>query len=62
MLIYLNSLLDTVLWFSPFPILYLDVNKNGNIVEHINRALSELSVGVHKMLNRIGRTCISLLQ
>jgi len=24
--------------------------------------LSELSVGVHKMLNRIGRTCISLLQ
>ena len=24
--------------------------------------LSELSVGVHKMLNRIVRTCISLLQ
>jgi len=24
--------------------------------------LSELSVGVHKMLNRIGHTCISLLQ
>ena len=24
--------------------------------------LSELSAGVHKMLNRIGRTCISLLQ
>jgi len=23
---------------------------------------SELSVGMHKMLNRIGRTCISLLQ
>jgi len=28
----------------------------------INGVLSELSVGVHKMLNRIGRTCISLLQ
>jgi len=25
------------------------------------RYLTELSVGVHKMLNRIGRTCISLL-
>jgi len=24
--------------------------------------LSELSVGVHKMLNRVGRTCISLLK
>jgi len=27
-----------------------------------NLGLSEVSVGVHKMLNRIGRTCISLLQ
>ena len=30
--------------------------------EHIIRVLSELSVWVHEMLNRIGRMCISLLQ
>jgi len=35
----------------------LDANKHSNIVEHINWVLSELSVGVQKMLNRIGRTC-----
>jgi len=32
-----------------------------NIVEHINWVLSELSVGVHKEVNRIGCMCISLL-
>jgi len=36
-------------------------NKQSNIVEHINWVLSELSVRVHKTVNRIGRTCISLL-
>jgi len=62
-LIYLNLLLDTVLQFSLPPLIsYLDVNKHSNIVEHINCFFSELSVGLHKMLNRIGRTCISLLQ
>jgi len=62
-LIYLNLLLDTVLWFSLLPsTLYLDANKHSSIVEHINWVLSELSVGVHKMLNSIGRTCISFLQ
>jgi len=40
---------------------HLDTNKHSNMVEYINWVLSELSVGVHKMLNRIGRTCISLL-
>jgi len=40
----------------------LDVNKQNNIVEHIIWDLSELSVGVHKMLSRIGRMCISLVQ
>ena len=58
-LIYLNLLLDTVLQFSLFLVSYLDVNKNGNIVEHIKWVLSELSVGVHKMLNRTGHMCIS---
>jgi len=38
-----------------------DANKHSNLVEYINWVLSELSVGVHKMMNRIGRTCISLL-
>jgi len=33
-----------------------------SIVEHIIWVLSELSVGVNKMLNRIGRTCIPLSQ
>jgi len=36
-------------------------NKHSNIVENINRVLSELSVGVHNTVNRIGRKCISLL-
>jgi len=36
-------------------------NKQSNIIEHLNRILSELSVGVHKTVNRTGRTCISLL-
>jgi len=39
-----------------------DTNKHSNIVEHISWVLSELSVGVHKMLNRIGRTWISLVE
>ena len=34
-------------------------NKHSNIVEHINWISSELSVGVHKTVNRIGCTCIS---
>jgi len=38
-----------------------DTNKNSNIVEYINWVLSEPSVGVHKTVNRIVRTCISLL-
>jgi len=37
-----------------------DTNKQCNIVEHINSVSSELSVGLHKTVNRIGRTCISL--
>jgi len=61
-LIYLNLLLDTVLYFSLFAlILYLDTNKHSNIVKYINWVLSELSVGVPNILNRIGRTCISFL-
>jgi len=60
-LIYLNLLLNTVLQFSLFPLIS-EVNKHNNIAEHISWVLSELSVGVHKMLNCIGRTCISLLQ
>jgi len=36
-LIYLNLLLDAVLWFILFPLLsYLDVNKHSNIAEHIS--------------------------
>jgi len=38
-----------------------DTKKHSNIVEHINWVLSELSIGVHKTVNHIGRTCISLL-
>jgi len=50
-----------VLYFSLLPLISnLDANKHSNKVEHINWVLSELSVGVYKMLNRIGRTCISL--
>jgi len=52
-----------VLQFSLFPLIsYLDVNKHSNIVEYINWVLSEFAVGVHKMLNRIVHTCMSLLQ
>jgi len=40
---------------------YGPANKHSNIVEQINWVLSELSVVVHKTVNRIGRTCISLL-
>jgi len=36
-------------------------NRHNNIVEHINWVLSELPVAVHKMQNRISRTCISFL-
>ena len=39
-----------------------DTIKQRNIVEHINWVLSELSVGVHKTVNLIGRTCISLFK
>jgi len=38
-----------------------DKNKQSNIVEHISWVLAELSVGVHKTVNFLGRTCISLL-
>ena len=62
-LIYLNLLLDKVLQFSLLPLIsYLDANKHSRVVEHINWVLSELSVGVHKILNLIGSTSISLLQ
>jgi len=62
-LIYLDLLLYTVLQFNLFPLIsYLDANKHSSIVEHITWVLSELSVGVHQMLNRIARTCISFLQ
>jgi len=55
-------LLDMVLQFSLVAQLSDDdTKKHSNIVEHINWILSELSVGVHKTVNRIGRTCISLL-
>jgi len=37
-------------------------NRHSNIVEHIKWVLSELSVAVLVMLNRIDRTCVSLLQ
>jgi len=60
-LINLIFLLDMVLWFSLVALLPdYDTNKHSNIVEHINCILSELSVGVHKTANRIGRTCMSL--
>jgi len=36
-------------------------NKQSKRVEHLNLVLSELSVGVHKTVNGIGRTCISFL-
>jgi len=56
----LNLLLDTVLFFTvPALISYLDRNKHSSVVEHINWVLSESSVGVHKMLNGIDRTCMS---
>jgi len=51
-----------VLYFSLITLLSdYDTNKQCNIAEHINSVSSELSVGVHKTVNRIGRTCISLL-
>jgi len=42
-------------------LLNYDTNKHSNVVQYINWILSELSAGVHKTVNRIGRTCISLL-
>jgi len=55
-------LLDMVLQFSVVAQLSdYDTKKHSNIVEHINWVLSELSVGVHKTVNRISRTCMSLL-
>jgi len=55
-------LLDMVLQFSLVAqISDYDTKKHSNIVEHINWVISELSVGVHKTVNRVGRTCISLL-
>jgi len=49
--------------FSLLPLIsYLDVNKHSNVVEHTICFFSELSLGLHKMLNRIGPTFISLLQ
>jgi len=62
-LIYLNLLLDKVLQFSLLPLIsYLDANKHSSVVEHIYWVSSELSVGVHKVLSRIGSTSISLLK
>jgi len=62
-LIYLNLLLDKVLQFSLLPLIsYLDANKHSSVVEHIYWVSSELSVGVYKMLSRIGSTSISLLK
>jgi len=50
-----------VLQFSLVPLLPdYGRNKESTIVEHLNRVLSELSVGVHKTVNRNGRTYISL--
>jgi len=55
-------LLDMVLQFSVVAQLSdYDTKKHSNIVEHINWVLSELSVGVQKTVNRISRTCMSLL-
>jgi len=39
----------------------LDANTHSDKVEYINRVSSELSAGVHKMLDRSVRTTISLL-
>ena len=53
-----------VLQFSLFALLSdygHGANKHSNMVEHISWVLSDLSVGVHKTVNRIGRTCTSLL-
>ena len=38
-----------------------DTKKHSSIVKHIIWVMSELSVEAHKTVNRIGRTCISLL-
>jgi len=59
----LYLLLDMILQFSLVAQLPdYGTNKQSNIVEHLNRVLSELSVGVHKTVNRIGRTYISLFK
>jgi len=56
---YLPLLLDMQLQLGMLPLIsYLDVNKNSNIVENITS--SELSIRVHKTMNRIGRNCRSL--
>jgi len=39
-----------------------DTKKHSNMVEHINWVSLELSVGVYKTVNRIGRACISLFK
>jgi len=55
-------LLGMVLYFSLVTLLAdYDTYKQSNIVDHINWVLSELSVGVHKTVKFIARTCIPLL-
>jgi len=51
--------LDTVVYFSLLALIsYFDTNKQSSIIYQL--VVSELSIGVHKMMNCIGRTCISL--
>jgi len=53
--------LDMVLQFSLVAQLSdYDTKKHSNIVEHIIWVLSELSVEVHKTVNRIGRTYVRI--
>jgi len=60
-LINLILLLDMVLQFSLVAQLSdYDTKKHSNIVEHIIWVLSELSVEVHKTVNRIGRTYVRI--
>jgi len=55
-------MLDTVLVFSLLALMsYSDANKHNSIVKYINWVSSQRSVGVHKTLNHIGRTYVSLL-
>jgi len=62
-LINLILLLDMVLQFSLVAQLSdYDTKKHSNMVEHINWVSLELSVGVYKTVNRIGRACISLFK